>query len=248
MDAVDVVGLGGIGCAIGYAMRASGRSVRGIDADPAKLDWCRRHGLAIDRRPPVPIEVVAFADWQPSPDRLVILCTKTYDNPAVLAKLPPGVDLLPIQNGFDAALEARDHALEGIASFVSECLPGRTHTRITRRGAWHLGPYRGRPDDVRIHSAAGAVRLTRRARVVTVPAILPFKYAKLMYNAAISPLASAAGIDNGDLLGLPAARRLFFALMLENHAVLTAAGVPLGKVGPFHPDTVAKILRRPWLA
>ena len=47
---------------------------------------------------------------------------------------------------------------------------------------------------------------------------------------------------------MPPARRLLFALLRENHAILTAAGLPLGKVGPFRPATVAKILRRPAVA
>jgi 2-dehydropantoate 2-reductase len=85
-------------------------------------------------------------------------------------------------------------------------------------------------------------------RVVQVLDIGPIKHAKLMYNAAISPLAAAAGIDNGQLLSLPEARPLFFALLQENHRILTAAGVELGKVGPFHPTTVAWILRRRLLA
>ncbi len=78
--------------------------------------------------------------------------------------------------------------------------------------------------------------------------ILPYKYTKLMYNAAISPLASAAGIDNGQLLRYPRARALFFDLLRENHSILERAGIELGKIGPFHPSTVAAILRRPWLA
>jgi ketopantoate reductase len=85
-------------------------------------------------------------------------------------------------------------------------------------------------------------------RLVEIPDIAPVKHAKLMYNAAISPLAAAAGIDNGQLLSVPAARALFFALLQENYRILTAAGVELGKVGPFHPSTVAWILRRRWLA
>lgn len=85
-------------------------------------------------------------------------------------------------------------------------------------------------------------------RVAHVPRIAPIKHAKLMYNAAISPLAAAAGLDNGKLLSLPRARRLFFALLQENYAILRAAGVELGKVGPFRPRTVAWILRRKWLA
>jgi 2-dehydropantoate 2-reductase len=85
-------------------------------------------------------------------------------------------------------------------------------------------------------------------RTVDVPDINPIKHTKLMYNAAISPLAAAAGIDNGKLLSLPEARPLFFALLQENHRILSAAGIALGKVGPFHPSTVAWILRRRWLA
>src|SRR5262249_16133889 len=50
------------------------------------------------------------------------------------------------------------------------------------------------------------------------------------------------------LLSLPNARKLFFALLQENHHILAAAGIELGKVGPFHPSTVAWILRRKWLA
>ncbi len=78
--------------------------------------------------------------------------------------------------------------------------------------------------------------------------ILPFKYTKLMYNAAISPLAASAGLDNGELLRLSAARRLFFQLLLENYTILHDAHISLGTIGPFHPDRVAGILRRPAIA
>jgi 2-dehydropantoate 2-reductase len=47
---------------------------------------------------------------------------------------------------------------------------------------------------------------------------------------------------------VPLARRLFFQLLLENYSILRDAQVPLGKIGPFHPDHVAQILRRPWVA
>ena len=83
-----------------------------------------------------------------------------------------------------------------------------------------------------------------KVRVAVVPDILPYKYTKLMYNAAISPLAAAAGLDNGQLLAVPKARRLFFALLRENYGILRDAGICLGKIGPFHPDTVHRILSR----
>jgi 2-dehydropantoate 2-reductase len=95
---------------------------------------------------------------------------------------------------------------------------------------------------------AAAIRAAGLFRVIEVEAIEPFKYAKLMYNSAVSPLAAAAGIDNGQLLSHPPAQRLFFALLQENYRILSAARIPLGKVGPFRPQTVAWILRRAWLA
>src|SRR5205085_2512146 len=49
-------------------------------------------------------------------------------------------------------------------------------------------------------------------------------------------------------LSVPAARRLFFALLRENYAILRGAGIPLATIGPFHPDTVMGILRRPLVA
>ena len=65
----------------------------------------------------------------------VLLCTKCYDNAAVLAKLPTGVELIPIQNGFDPQLAAHGHEFEGIASFVSECAAGPpTHANHAARG------------------------------------------------------------------------------------------------------------------
>ena len=250
MDAIQVVGAGGIGCALGYSLRAAGLPVTLIDANPNKVAWGREHGVAVDRLPPLPGSFLRFDDWQPGPDAVVLLCTKCYDNAAVLARLPESVTLIPVQNGFDPELEARNHALEGIASFVSECDPERPWTRITRPGKLHFGPRVPgvSASDALVQKLAGALRAGGLFPVRVVEQIDPYKYTKLMYNAAISPLAAAAGIDNGKLLSVPAARRLFFALLRENYAILSGAGVELGKVGPFHPRTVARILRRGWVA
>jgi 2-dehydropantoate 2-reductase len=248
METVHVIGAGGIGCAVGYALRAAGAPVTFVDSDPDKVAWGRGHGVAVDHRPPQPAAFESFDDWHPSADALLLLCTKCYDNAAVLRRVPEACTLLPIQNGFDAALEARV-GVEGIASFVSECLPGRPHTRITRRGRLHLGPTRcGDAQGLAAARRLAALLLRAPFRIEVVGAIAPFKYTKLMYNAAISPLAAAAGLDNGELLRWPRLRRLFFGLLQENYAILRGAGIELGKVGPFHPDRVARILRTPLLA
>jgi 2-dehydropantoate 2-reductase len=256
MDAVHVVGAGGIGCAVGCALRAAGRTVTFVDVNRSKIVAGRRDGVRVDNRPPLPAEFVHFGDWAPPPNGWVLLCTKCYDTGTVLDRLTVPVQLLPIQNGFDTRLEAYGHVVEGIASFVSDCDGDRPHTRITRRGHLHIG-VRKPPSSSR--SALPPLPCNRWAkdfaevsdtcfRLIQVSDISPIKHTKLMYNAAVSPLAAAAGIDNGKLLSVPEARHLFFALLQENYAILRSAGIELGRVGPFHPRTVAWILRRKWLA
>jgi 2-dehydropantoate 2-reductase len=247
MEAVHVVGAGGIGCAAGYALRRAGVEVTIIEADADKVRWGREHGVAVDRLPSLPARFVHFEEWTPEANGVILLCTKCYDNAAVLRRLSASVTLVPIQNGFDPAL-VKPGGVEGIASFISECLPGRTHTRITRRGCLHLG-IRGSSDFAELPTTLGKqLRAGGLFGVEIVPDVLPYKYTKLMYNAAISPIAAAAGLDNGSLLWIPKARRLFFDLLLENYDILRSAGVPLGKVGPFHPDTVHRILRHRFVA
>lgn len=258
MDTVHVVGAGGIGCAVGYALRAASVPVVFVESNPRKIDAGQRDGVRVDARPPLAAEFVPFEQWEPPAGAMVLLCTKCYDNARVLARLPASVTLVPIQNGFDPQLAAHGHAWEGVASFVSECDPHRPHTRITRKGELYLGTRSenqpsgsermgAHPENAPVGLLA-TLRTANLFRTNHIPAIEPIKHTKLMYNAAISPLAAAAGIDNGQLLSVPRARSLFFTLLQENYRILWAAGITLGKVGPFRPRTVAWILRQRWLA
>jgi 2-dehydropantoate 2-reductase len=247
MGPIYVVGAGGIGCAVGYSLCAAGARVVFVEANPNKVRWGQAHGVSLHRRKPLAADFLPFVSWHPEPGAAVILSTKCYDNDQVLKRLPPSVVLIPIQNGFDPALEKTSPACEGIASFVSECDFDRPHARITRKGCLHIGR-RGVPSAATPapypDALIGMLRRHAPFRVEPVPDILPYKYTKLMYNAAISPLAAAAGLDNGQLLSIPAARRLFFPLIRENYAILKTSNIRLGKIGPFHPDTVERILSR----
>lgn len=245
---VHVIGAGGIGCALGYSLAAAGWSVTFVDVNDRKVDDGLKHGVGVGDRPLRRVMFVPFREWRPKADAILLLCTKCYDNAAVLAKVPAGAMLVPVQNGFDPQLHDHGHDFEGIASFVSECEADRPRTRITRPGELHLGPRRRNADDPRWPQLVAAFERSDLFRVKLVPEIEPFKLAKLMYNSAISPIAAAAGFDNGKLLSLPAARGLFFDLIQENYRILAANELRLGKVGPFRPETVAWILRRRWLA
>ncbi len=239
--AVTVVGAGGIGSAVGHALLAAGAGVTFVEANSKKRESGRRAGR----------DVVSFAEWQPDEYSVILLCVKCYDNAIVLPKIPLTATLIPIQNGFDSRLDSFGHSSEGIASFVANGSPDRIEAQITRPGEIHFGPRQGRKLSSGLNWLMKVLDVpgTKKWFVPKLVAnILPIKHTKLMYNAAISPLAAAAGIDNGQLLGDPHARKLFFALIQENYSILAAAGIELGKVGPFHPRTVVKILRRKWLA
>ncbi|WP_297324358.1 ketopantoate reductase C-terminal domain-containing protein [Nitrosomonas sp.] len=246
---IHIVGIGGIGAVLGWALAKEGYSVILIDNHPGKIAEGRKDGITVVGLGTQQIPIVAFDDWIPPDEGFILLCTKTYDNPAVLARLSDDACLVPIQNGFDPELEQRNHACEGIASFVSECQRDRPVTRITRPGSLHIGARRSITVDeqAEIMSLAIAVGKAQLFPVELVSDVRPYKATKLMYNAAISPLAAMAGVDNGELLTGQLAKALFFALLLENYAILQQAKIPLARIGPFHPDTVSLILRTPWL-
>jgi len=246
---VHVVGAGGIGVVLAWSLARAGWDVTLVERRPDKIAAGRAGGLVVAGQAPAKLPFVDFADWQPPADAVILLCTKTYDNPAVLARLRDTRRLVPVQNGYDALLESHDFAGEGIASFVADCARERPVARITRPGSLHLGARRPATAAERgeLASLAAAFAQAGLFKVALVEDVRPFKAAKLMYNAAISPLAAAAGVDNAALMTDALAKRLFFGLLLENHTVLHRARQPLAKIGPFHPDTVARILRTPGL-
>jgi 2-dehydropantoate 2-reductase len=250
VQSVNVIGAGGIGVVLGGALARAGWEVTMVDIHEAKLEAGRRDGIEVNGIKEKNLRFASFAEWRPTDQAILLLCTKTYDNPAVLARTPWRHLLVPIQNGFDPVLNESSHPFEGIASFVSQCEASRPSTRITRKGELHLGGRRRLATHERavLENLATGFRQGGMNRVTTVALIDGYKAAKLMYNAAIAPLAAAAGIDNEELLGDPLAQRLFFALLRENYSILRRSGSPLARIGPFHPAMVDRILRIPGLA
>lgn len=246
---IHILGAGGIGAVLAWGLAREGYSVTLIDAHPGKVAEGQKTGVTVVGLGSQPVPFVAFDDWTPPNEGFVLLCTKTYDNPPVLARLSDDIFLVPVQNGFDPQLERRSHAGEGIASFVSECERDLPVTKITRPGSLHIGGRRSITDDERteLASLATALGKAKLFPVELVDDVRPYKATKLMYNAAISPLAAAAGVDNGELLTDGLAKKLFFGMLQENYAILQHAKIPLARIGPFHPDTVSLILRTPGL-
>ncbi len=246
---IHIIGIGGIGAVIGCVLAREGYSVIMVDDHPGKIQASKKNGVTVAGLGTLYAPIMAFDDWTPPNEGFILLCTKTYDNSAVLARLPDNAFLISIQNGFDPELERFNYACEGVVSFVSECQRDRPITKITRPGSLHIGARRSTSADEQadIMSLAAALGKSSLFTVEYVPDIRPYKATKLMYNAAISPLAAMAGMDNGELLTGQLAKALFFALLLENYTILQYAKIPLAKIGPFHPKTVSLILRTPCL-
>ena len=242
-----IIGAGGIGCALGHALATGGAEVTLVDTNTSKVASGRDQGVLIEGHGPQPATFVEFEQWTAPADGIVLLCTKCFDNANALDRLGPDVMIVPVQNGFDPQLQERC-TFEGIASFVSECEDDRPHTRITRDGDLHIGSCGGHvPLTPELDALVKILEAHAAFTVQRVDDILPFKHTKLMYNAAISPLAAVTGLDNGQLLTHGPARKLFFRFLRENYAILKRSGTTLGTVGPFHPNTVNKILRTPLL-
>lgn len=248
-SSAHIIGAGGIGIAAAACLVRAGWDVTMIETNPAKVAAGRRNEMTLDDQSIHGAHFIHFDEWTPPRDEVVLLCTKTFDNAPILQRIANTQTLVPIQNGYDKELEGFDHPTEAIASFVSECSTDLLHARLTRPGSLHVGPRRKvrSVDQERIHCLASALSKGRLFPVKRVADIGPFKSTKLMYNAAISPLAASAGVDNGELLIDPPTQKLFFALLRENYSILRHAGHALEKIGPFHPRVVMRILQTPAL-
>ena len=189
---------------LGYALRAAGVPVVFVEANPAKIEAGRRDGVRVDDRPPLRAEFVHFDDWKPDPDALdpalheVLRQRRGAREAAAWSRARPDPERLRSAARTRSATSARGSR----RSCRSARRTGRTRGS-RERGNCMLGegtpPRRTPPMAGRMNplTRSGSWRGVVCFRLVEVPDIDPIKHTKLMYNAAISPLAAAAGIDNG---------------------------------------------------
>lgn len=249
---VHVVGAGGIGCVVAWALSMAGFRVCIVESNPVRREWMSQHGIYLEGWGTIRPTVVQPSLLQSQNLDRVVVCVKSYDNPSALPIIARSQSVLIIQNGIDFRLDAIPCRTDGIASFIGEAVKGTGHVRLSRTGALYLGSpakHSGAQTATRIwHKIMKPVFHRLGIFVKLVDDILPYRNMKFVYNCAISPLASASGVDNGKLLSDTSLRKLFLALLSENIAIMRAGGHALATVGPFSPDRVAAILSTPWLA
>lgn len=250
IQSIHIIGAGGIGVAMGYALANSGLKITMVEQNTNKVDSGNKEGLQVEGHPTIKnISFIAFDEWQQPDNTITMLCTKTFNNAEVLERIYNKHLIIPVQNGYDELLDQQEHFGEAIASYVSECERDRPYTRITREGELHIGLRQQTSNENKaiVAELAASLKGNPLFEVLLVDDVLPYKRTKLMYNSAISPLAASAGVDNATLLSDKLVKKYFFKLILENYSILKNAKFELAKIGPFHPDTVSKILRIPGL-
>lgn len=244
---ITILGAGGIGCTLAATIHHSGHPVKLVEICRSKLSWAKVNGIEVTGLSSQLIPIESFDQWIPREVDLIIVCIKIYNNIYLADKNIAWDRAITIQNGFENSIQNVSRKGEGIASFIAECKPGTTQVRITRGGALHLGTYIGHGDSSHTYSHLAGLIRHPLIRVVVTSNITKFKYTKFLYNCAISPLASGCGVDNGQLLANPRIRPIFLGLLRENLGIMASAGIELGKVGPFSPNTVVSILRNRWI-
>lgn len=240
---ITILGAGGIGCSLAATIHHGGHPVKLVEICHSKLSWALKNGIQVTGLPSQPIPIESFDYWKPGNNEIVISCIKSYNNSFLVRKSIAWNQLITIQNGFETFIQSVPRTGEGIASFIAECSSGTTQVRITRAGTLHLGTFSGKEAALPIYSQLAKVICHPSIQVMVTSNITKYKYTKFLYNCAISPLASGCGVDNGQLLANPRIRPIFLGLLRENLGIMSAAGIELGKVGPFAPKTVVSILR-----
>lgn len=246
---INIVGAGGIGCVVSWALLAAGKPIRVFESNSCRRDWIRRYGIHLQgwgiQRPLVD-ELSPEAGELKGP---TIVCIKTYDNHSVLSYIRKTVPLLVIQNGMDPVWDRLPDRTCGIATFIGEAIKGTTNVNLTRSGRLLLGAENDATSSETKYWKNLLQYPLKRVGIQTqgICGISPYRNMKFVYNCAISPLASSLGIDNGKLLSDPRVRRVFLELLKENIRIFKNQKLPLGKVGPFSPASVVSILSNKWL-
>jgi 2-dehydropantoate 2-reductase len=167
------------------------------------------------------------------PFDLVLVTVKSYDTPAAaraLRKLiAPGTPVLALQNGLGniEALQAalgRGRVLAGRVIFGVE-VPAPGRIRITVIAApTAVGETAVKKITPRVRAIA---RAFNRAGLPSVPAadVAGRLWAKVVYNAALNPLASLLGCHYGRLTEQAFTRTLMDAVIREAYAVAGRAGI-----------------------
>ncbi|HXG75832.1 MAG TPA: 2-dehydropantoate 2-reductase [Gaiellaceae bacterium] len=199
-------------------------------------DALNREGLRVSGRSELHARVLASNDPDalPSPD-LVIVATKAGGLRAAVAALAgrfPEATVMTVLNGLGAEEVVREHGdwpLVSAVTFMSGTKHSDTHVEYILDTETWLGPYEDAP--FAIVQEVADLLASSGLRVEALPDLRPAQWSKLIFNAAVNPVAALtrlphdphfAAEDEPTDLG-----HLVHGLIDEGKAVAAAAGIEL---------------------
>jgi 2-dehydropantoate 2-reductase len=238
-----VVGAGAVGAYIAAHLARAGEPVAVLESWAPNRAAIQRHGISVEEPAGnfrVPVSTIETAsEVQALAPRLVILCSKLADAPAVIAAIEPhyrGPYLVTLNALADFDLAREIGAARVMGSIVTGLFanlvePGRMQ-RHRRRGD-------GGPATFRIGETAGAATPRIRALVEllgqvdgaeAVDDLLAARWTKLVFNCMTSPLCAISRTTLRTLFLDPTLRAELTALALEVVSVADAAGATLDSI------------------
>lgn len=242
---VLVVGPGAIGLLVAARLASAG-----TDLVLAARDAAGAKALAKGIRAQGPdgrtvsakVSTVARPADLPARPRMLVLATKCADAEAALRAWLPALDedapVVAMQNGVMGdrlAPLAGDRLVEcTVALPATLAAPG--HSVQTGPGGFHIGPWpkAGPRDDPKAFRAVAEV-LADAAPVAASANMQGVKWSKLTINSCITSLGVLTGLELGELLRRPLARRAFLRICEEAYAAGRADGVRFEPVSGFRP-------------
>lgn len=246
---VLVVGPGAVGTLVAARLAQAGNDVLLLARDAA---GARRLDAGITAVAPDGGEVHAkvASGWRRSDvkatPRMLVVATKCADAEAALATWLPALGedtpVVTMQNGvLGDRLKplAGERLVECTVSFPAT-LAGPGRSVQTGPGGLHIGPWpRASPRDEPTEFKAVARLLADVAPVHGSANMAGVKWTKLTINNCITSLGVLTGLELGDLLRDPLARRAFLAIVEETHAAGRADGVRFETVSGFRAGLFA---------
>ncbi|MBA3333533.1 MAG: 2-dehydropantoate 2-reductase [Actinobacteria bacterium] len=235
IERVCIVGAGVIGSLFaGHLAQVSEVSV--LTRRREHADALIRDGLRVSGKSERHATVRASADPAelPAPDVAIIATKATGLRDAVetLAGTYPDATMTTVLNGLGAEEIVRQHGEWPIVSavtFMSGTRHSDTHVEYILDTETWLGPYEETPFE-RVQEIADTI-LASGLRAEALPDLRPAQWSKLIFNAAVNPVAALTGLPHDPHFasedGPTDLGHLVHGLVDEGKAVATAAGIEL---------------------
>lgn len=234
-ERVCIVGAGVIGSLFaGHLAQVCEVSV--LTRRPEHAEALNREGLRVSGRSELHARVRASADpGELPPCDLAILATKaTGLRPALetLAGRFPEATMMPVLNGLGAEEIVREYGdwpLVSAVTFMSGTRHSDTHVEYILDTETWLGPYEHTPF-ARVQEIAALI-VAAGLKAEALPDLRPAQWSKLIFNAAVNPVAALTRLPHDPHFAAEAAPtdlgRVVHGLVDEGKAVAAAAGIAL---------------------